>query len=60
MLVKELRIIDLIDTVVSILTLQHTLIFVNSTSFNIGIFYLTIISSSLGLLLNIFLVFKIK
>lgn len=59
-LVKQLKTIDLIDTIVSILTLQNTLIFINSTSYDSSLYYLSLISSIVGFALNLFLVFRQK
>ena len=60
MLIKQLNIIDLMDVVVSILTLQNTLISVNSTGFDEGLYYLTIGSSFVGFVINLLLVFMLK
>lgn len=59
-LLNELKTIELTDVVVSILTLQNTLITINSNDFDLKLFYLTIITSCIGFLLNIFLIFKMK
>lgn len=59
-LLKELRVIDLMDVVVSILTLQNTLIAVNSEVFDIKLYYLTVASSILGLLINLILIISLK
>lgn len=59
-LLKELKVIDLMDVVVSILTLQNTLISVNSTGFDEGLYYLTIGSSFVGFAINLLLVFMLK
>lgn len=59
-LLKELRVIDLMDVVVSILTLQNTLIAVNSEAFDIKLYYLTVASSILGLLINLILIISLK
>ena len=56
----ELRTIDLMDVVLSILTLQNTLIAVNGSSLDIGMHYLTIISSVAGIIINIFFVVRMK
>ena len=58
-LLKELRIIDLTDVVVSILTLQNTLIAVNG-EFDQGMYYLTIASSIVGFLVNMFLIVRMR
>ena len=59
-LTKELKVIDLTDCVVSILTLQNTLISVNSNGFDEGLYYLTIISSFIGFAFNVFIVSTLK
>ena len=59
-LIKQLNIIDLMDVVVSILTLQNTLISVNSVGFDEGLYYLTIGSSFVGFVINLLLVFMLK
>lgn len=59
-LLKELKVIDLMDVVVSILTLQNTLISVNSTGFDEGLYYLTIGSSLVGFAINLLLVFMLR
>lgn len=59
-LFKELRTINLMDVVVSILTLTNTLISVNTTTFDIGLYYLTIIVSIVGYVVNIFLLTILK
>lgn len=59
-LLKELKVIDLMDVVVSILTLQNTLISVNSTGFDEGLYYLTIGSSFVGFAINLLLVFMLR
>ena len=59
-IIDELRTVDIIDVVVSILTLQNTLIAVNSNGFDKGLYYLTIISSIAGLFVNIYLSMKLK
>lgn len=59
-LLKELKVIDLMDVVVSILTLQNTLISVNSTGFDEGLYYLTIGSSFVGFVINLLLVFMLR
>lgn len=59
-LFRELRIINLIDVTVSILTLTNTLIAVNSTEFDIGMYYLTIAVSIVGFALNIFLLTRLR
>lgn len=59
-LLKELRVIDLTDVVVAILTLQNTLINVNQKGFQIELYYLTIISSFIGVLINFFFLFTLR
>ena len=59
-LMRELRTINLMDVTVSILTLTNTLISVNSTGFDIGIFYLVIAASIVGFMLNMFIVIRLK
>lgn len=59
-LLKELKVIDLMDVVVSILTLQNTLISVNSVGFDEGLYYLTIGSSFVGFAINLLLVFMLR
>lgn len=59
-LLKELKVIDLMDVVVSILTLQNTLISVNSPGFDEGLYYLTIGSSFVGFAINLLLVFMLR
>lgn len=54
-LYRELRTINLMDVTVSILTLTNTLIAVNSTEFDVGMYYLTIAVSFVGFAVNIFL-----
>jgi hypothetical protein len=51
-LIKELRIIDLTDMVVSILTLQNTLISING-GFSEELYIVTIVSSFIGFVFNI-------
>ena len=58
-LFKQLRLIDLIDVVVSVLTLQNTLIAVNSDGYDSRIYYLTIASSIVGLLINMMFTLKL-
>ena len=60
LLVRELRIIDLMDVILSILTLQNTLITVNSDGFDPGLFYLTIGSSIAGLIINLVFIFLLR
>ena len=59
-LFKELRTINLMDVTVSILTLTNTLIAVNSTEFDIGMYYLTIAVSIVGFIVNIFLLTRLR
>ena len=59
-LFKELRTINLMDVTVSILTLTNTLIAVNSTEFDIGMYYLTIAVSIVGFAVNIFLLTRLR
>ena len=59
-LFKELRTINLMDVTVSILTLTNTLIAVNSTEFDIGMYYLTIAVSIVGFVVNIFLLTRLR
>lgn len=59
-LLKELRVIDIMDVVLSILTLQSTLIAVNSVEFDPSLFYLTIGSSIAGLLINLVLIILLR
>lgn len=58
-LIKEIRTIDLMDVVVSILTLQNTLILVNG-GINSGLQILTIISSLAGFIINIIIILLLK
>lgn len=58
-LIKQLLVIDLTDVVVSILTLQNTLITVNG-GYDQTLYYLTIISSFIGFCINMFLIIKTK
>ena len=59
-LYKELRTINLMDVTVSILTLTNTLIAVNSTEFDIGMYFLTIAISIVGFLVNILLLTRLR
>ena len=59
-LIRELRTINLMDVTVSILTLTNTLIAVNSTGFDIGLFYLVVATSIIGFGLNMFIVIRLK
>ena len=59
-LTKELKVIELTDFVVSILTLQNTLIAINSDGFDEGLYYLCIISSITGFVFNIFIIIVLK
>ena len=59
-LFKELRTINLMDVTVSMLTLTNTLIAVNSTEFDIGMYYLTIAVSIVGFVVNIFLLTRLR
>ena len=59
-LFKELRTINLMDVTLSILTLTNTLIAVNSTEFDIGMYYLSISVSIVGFAVNIFLLTRLK
>ena len=59
-LLKQIKTIDLIDVVFSILTLQNTLISVNSSEFDIGLYYLTIVSSVVGLIINFYLILRMN
>lgn len=53
---RHIIIIGLLQTIMSILTLQNTLIMVNSNSFDQGLYYLTICSSSIGVLFCFYIV----
>lgn len=55
LMIKERKTIQLIEAIVSILTLQNTLIAVNSAQFTQKLFILTIFSSLLGLFFILFL-----
>ena len=57
---RELKIINLMDMVVSILTLQNTLIAVNSVGFDPSMYYLTIASSIVGWLVNMYFLVTLK
>ena len=57
---RELKIINLMDMVVSILTLQNTLIAVNSVGFDPSMYYLTIASSIAGWLVNMYFLVTLK
>ena len=57
---RELKIINLMDMVVSILTLQNTLISVNSVGFDPSMYYLTIASSIAGWLVNMYFLVTLK
>ena len=59
-LLKELKVIDLIDSVISILTLQNTLISINSNEISLELYYITFISSFLGLIFNLYLIINLK
>ena len=59
-LTKELKVIELTDCVVSILTLQNTLIAINSDGFDEGLYYLCIVSSITGFIFNIFIIIVLK
>ena len=59
-LFRELRTTNLMDVTVSILTLTNTLIAVNSTEFDIGMYYLTIAISIVGFAVNIFLLTRLR
>lgn len=59
-LYHELNIIELMDVIVSILTLQNTLIAVNSNEVSNNIYYLTIVSSIVGFLIGIVLIINLK
>lgn len=59
-LYRELRTINLMDVTVSILTLTNTLIAVNSTEFDVGMYYLTIAVSFVGFAVNIFLLTRLR
>lgn len=59
-LLKQINTIDLIDVVFSILTLQNTLISVNGSGFDIGLYYLTIVSSVVGLIINFYLILRMN
>ena len=59
-LIRELRTINLMDVTVSILTLTNTLIAVNSTYFDIGLFNLVVAISIMGFGLNVFIVIRLK
>lgn len=59
-LFRELRFINLMDVIVSILTLTNTLIAVNSIEFDIGMYYLTIAVSIVGYAVNIFLLTRLR
>jgi hypothetical protein len=48
------------DVTISILTLTHTLIAVNSTEFDMAMYYLTIAVSIVGFAVNIFLLFRLR
>ena len=53
---KHIIVISLLQTIMSILTLQNTLIMVNTHEYNKGLYILTIISSSAGVLFCFYLV----
>lgn len=53
---KHMIIISLLQTIMSILTLQNTLIMVNSHEYSKGLYILTIVSSSVGVLFCFYLV----
>ena len=57
---RELKVINLMDMVVSILTMQNTLIAVNSVGFDQGLYYLTIASSIVGWLVNMYFLVTLK
>lgn len=57
---RELKVINLMDMVVSILTMQNTLIAVNSVGFDQGLYYLTIASSIVGWLVNMYFIVTLK
>ena len=59
-LFRELRTINLMDVTVSILTLTNTLIAVNSTEFDIEMYYFTIAVSIVGFIVNIFLLTRLR
>ena len=59
-LLRELKVINLMDAVVSILTLQNTLIAVNSVAFDQGMYYLSIASSVVGWLVNMYFIVTLK
>lgn len=59
-LLKQIKTIDLIDVVFSILTLQNTLISVNSSEFDIGLYYLTLVSSVVVLIINFYLILRMN
>ena len=59
-LLNELRTINLMDVVISILTLTNTLIAVNSTEYDIKMHYLTISVCVIGFLVNCIIIIKLK
>ncbi|MBE6130764.1 MAG: hypothetical protein E7183_03510 [Erysipelotrichaceae bacterium] len=59
-LIKELRTINLMDVVISILTLTNTLIAVNSNEYNIKMHYLTVIVCIIGYIFNCGLLVRLK
>lgn len=56
LMIREIKTIQLIEAIVSILTLQNTLIAVNSSGFDKKLFILTIISSVVGLIFILYLI----
>ena len=58
--VAEFKTIELMDSVISIITLQNTLILVNGSYIDHSTYYLSLIISVIGILFNFYLVYRMK
>ena len=58
--VAEFKTIELMDSVISILTLQNTLILINGSFLDQTTYYISLIVSAIGVLFNFYLVYRMK
>ena len=58
--VAEFKTIELMDSVISILTLQNTLILINGTYLDQTTYYVSLVVSTMGVLFNFYLVYRMK
>ena len=58
--VAEFKTIELMDSVISILTLQNTIILINGTYLDQTTYYVSLVVSTMGVLFNFYLVYRMK